>query len=95
VSIESKSCSVIKVESEVQPSQIRATGRESYRTFNFVFEAQAATEKLHCGLAYYQVPAIKRSTVKLNNYPVVVANQSAFNSFLKLLLKNHKSLSRS
>ena len=79
----------------MQSSQIKATERESCRTFNFVLEAQAATEKLHCGLAYYQVPAIERRTVKLDNYLVVAANQSAFNGFLKLLLKNHKSLSRS
>jgi|Laugresbdmm110sd_1035091.scaffolds.fasta_scaffold185156_2 hypothetical protein len=67
------------MESEVKSSQKKATERESCRTCNFVLGVQAATEKLHCGLAYYQVPAIERRPEKLDNYSVVFADSNCTN----------------
>ena len=67
------------MESEVNSSQKKATERESCRTCTFVLGVQAATEKLHCGLAYYQVPASERRPEKLDNYPVVFADNNCTN----------------
>ena len=71
------------MESDVKSSQKKATERESCRTCNFVLGVQAETEKLHCGLAYYQVPVIERRPAKLDNYPVVFADSNCTNWIAK------------
>ena len=55
------------MESDVKSSQKKATERESCRTCNFVLGVQAETENVHCGLAYYQVPALDKRPAKLEN----------------------------
>ena len=72
------------MESDVKSSQKKATERESCRTCNFVLGVLAATENLQCGLAYYQVPAIERRPVKLDNYPVAAANHKCIQWSLKV-----------
>jgi hypothetical protein len=62
------------MEFEVKSSQIKATERESRRTWNFVLEVQDVIENLHFGLAIYQVPALDRRPAKLENYPIVVVD---------------------
>ena len=71
------------MESEVKSSQTKATEPESCRTCNYDLGVQAATEKLHCSLAYYQVPAIERRPAKLDNYPVVFADSNCTNWIAK------------
>ena len=68
----------------MQSSQIKATAHVSCWTCNFELGVLAATEKLHCGLAYYQVPAIERRLVKLDNYPVAAAYHKCIQWSLKV-----------
>ena len=69
----------------MQSSENKATHHESCRTCNFVLGVLAATEKLHCGLAYYQVPAIELRTVKLDYYPLVEADHTCIQWSLKVI----------
>jgi hypothetical protein len=85
VSIDSKNYTMIKVEFKAQTSKNKAIARESCSTCNFVLGVQAATGKLHCGLAYYQVSAIEHRPAKIDNYPVVATYHTCFHWSRKVI----------